>query len=49
MNVGSLYSIIEVATLIRISALEKITFRELITKPHDSVNLNQSVKEVFLF
>ena len=43
------YSITEVATLIRISALEKITLRELITKPRDSVNLNQSVKELTLF
>jgi hypothetical protein len=43
------YSITEVATLIRISALEKITLRELITKPRDSVNINQSVKELTLF
>ena len=43
------YSITEVATLVRISALEKITLRELITKPHDSINLNQSVKELTLF
>ena len=43
------YSITEVATLIRISALEKVSLGELITKPSDSVNLNQSVKELSLF
>ena len=43
------YSITEVAMLIRISALEKITLRELITKPRNSVNLDQSVKELSLF
>ena len=44
------YSITEVATLIRISALEKITLKELlITKPRDSVKFNQSVKELTLF
>ena len=45
----SLYSITEVATLIRISALEKTSLRELITKPRESVSLNQSVKELTLF
>ncbi len=43
------YSVTEVATLVRISALEKIPLGELITKPRDSVNLNQSVKELTLF
>ncbi len=42
-------SITEVATLIRVSALEKASLKELITKPHDSVNINQSVKELSLF
>ena len=32
-----------------ISALEKVSLGELITKPRDSVNLNQSVKELSLF
>ena len=48
-NHKSPYSITEVATLIRISALEKVSLVELITKPRDSVNLNQSVKELSLF
>lgn len=43
------YSITEVATLIRISALEKTSLREIITKPCESVSLNQSVKELTLF
>lgn len=43
------YSITEVATLIRVSALEKTTLQELIAKPRDPVNLNQSVKELSLF
>lgn len=43
------YSITEVATLIRISALERTSLRELITKPNLSVILNQSVKEPTLF
>ena len=43
------YSVTEVAILVRISALEKISLGELITKPRDSVNLNQSVKELTLF
>lgn len=43
------YSVTEVATLARISALEKASLRELVTKPRDSVNLNQSVKELSLF
>ena len=48
-NYKSPYSVTEVATLVRISALEKISLAELITKPRDSVNLNQSVKELTLF
>jgi IS4 transposase len=43
------YSITEVATLIRVSALEKTLLRELITKPRTSVNFNQYVKELPLF
>lgn len=45
----SSYSVSEVATLIRVSALEKTTLKELITKPDNTVNLNQSVKELSLF
>ena len=43
------YSVTEVATLVRISALEKTSLRELVTKQRDSVNFNQSVKELTLF
>ena len=43
------YSITEVATLIRISALEKIDLRDLINKPKDSIIQNQNVKELTLF
>lgn len=43
------YSITEVATLIRISALERIDLRDLITKPKDSIIQNQNVKELSLF
>ena len=46
---NSPYSITEVATLIRVSALERTSLRELLTKPDSSVNLNQSVKELSLF
>ena len=35
------YSITEVATLIRISALERVDLRDLITKPKDSIIQNQ--------
>lgn len=42
-------SITEVATLIRISALERTSLRDLISKPKDPVSLNQSVKELSLF
>ena len=43
------YSVTEVATLVRISALEKTSLRELVTKPRDPVNFNQSAKELTLF
>lgn len=43
------YPITEVATLIRVSALEKTHLRDLITKPRTSVNFNQYVKELPLF
>ena len=43
------YSITEVATLIRISALERVDLRDLITKPKDSIIQNQDIKELILF
>ena len=43
------YSITEVATLIRISALERVDLRDLITKPKDSIVQKQNVKELTLF
>ncbi len=43
------YSITEVATLIRTSALERVDLRDLITKPKDSIIQNQNVKELTLF
>ena len=43
------YSIIEVATLIRVSALERVDLRDLITKPKDSIIQKQNVKEQSLF
>ena len=46
---NSPYSITEVAILIRISALERTSLRDLITQSRDSVNQNQSVKELCLF
>jgi len=46
---NSPYSITEVATLIRVSALERIPLKDLITSPNSSVYLNQSVKELALF
>ncbi len=45
----SCYSITEVSTLIRISALERVELRQLITKQDSSINLNQNVKELSLF
>lgn len=46
---NSQYSITEVATLIRISALERTDLRSLITKQDSSIILNQNVKELSLF
>ena len=46
---NSPYSITEMATLTRVSALERTSLRELLNKPNCSVNLNQSVKELSLF
>ncbi len=46
---NSPYSITEIATLIRISALEKTSLKELITRQNNSVILNQSFKELTLF
>ena len=43
------YSVTEVATLIRISALERIELRQLITKQDPSTNSDQNVKELSLF
>lgn len=43
------YSITEVATLIRISALEKIQLRDLINKPKESYILNKNANELSLF
>lgn len=45
----SQFTITEVATLVRVSALERTSLRELLSKQKDSVNLNQSVKERTLF
>ena len=46
---NSPYSITEVATLIRISALERTCLRELITKQGLSIISNQNVKDLSLF
>ena len=43
------YSITEVATLIRVSALERVDLRNLIIKPKDSIIQKQNVKEQSLF
>ena len=43
------YSITEVATLIRISAMERTDLRTLITKQDDSIISNPNVKERTLF
>ena len=45
----SQYSITEVATLIRISAFERVDLRDLITKPKNPIFQNQNVKELTLF
>ena len=49
ITVKALYSITEVATLIRISAMERTDLRTLITKQDDSIISNQNVKERTLF
>ena len=43
------YTITEVATLIRVSALERTDLRELLTQSKDSNSSNQNVKEPTLF
>ena len=43
------YTITEVATLIRVSALERTNLRELLIQPNDSNSSNQNVKEQTLF
>lgn len=48
-DLKSPYSITEVATLIRVSALEKISLGDLINKPSDSSIQNQNVNELSLF
>ena len=48
-DTNSPYSITEVATLIRISALEKAPLRELLMGKYDSVNLNHNIKQLLLF
>lgn len=45
----SCYSITDVATLIRISALERVELPQLLTKQDLSTNSNQNVKELSLF
>ena len=37
------------ATLIRISTLERVDLRDLITKPKDSITQKQDIKELTLF
>ena len=49
VDCNSPYSITEVATLIRISALERTDLRSLITKLDSSIISNQNVKELSLF
>lgn len=46
---NSPYSITEVATLIRISALERTDLQTLLTKQDSSISSNQNVKELSLF
>lgn len=43
------YSVTEIATLIRVSALERKDLRELLTQPHNLLTFNQNVKELNLF
>ena len=49
VDCNSPYSITEVATLIRISALERTDLRSLITKQDSAIISNQNVKELSLF
>lgn len=49
VDCNSPYSITEVATLIRISALERTDLRSLITKQDSSIISSQNVKELSLF
>ena len=49
VDCNSPYSITEVATLIRISALERTDLRSLITKQDSSIISNPNVKELSLF
>lgn len=48
VNCNSQYSITEVATLIKVSALERTDLRSLITKQNSSIISNQNVKELSL-
>lgn len=48
-DLKSPYSITEIATLIRVSALERKDLKELLTHPNDLITLNQNVKELSLF
>ena len=43
------YSITEIATLIRVSALERKDLRELLTQPNNLFTFNQNAKEPNLF
>lgn len=45
----SSYSVTEIASLIRLSALDKVPLRKLLSKPSESINSNQNVKEPTLF
>lgn len=48
-DLKSPYSITEIATLIRVSALERKNLKELLTRPNDLITFNQNVKELSLF
>ncbi len=48
-DLKSPYSITEIATLIRVSALERKDLKVLLTHPNDLITLNQNVKELSLF
>ena len=43
---NSLYSITEIATLIRVSAFEKTDLKALLTKPIETISQNQKFKEL---